>query len=249
MTPKDVSASPQGIRLGFLVNLPTFSGSLSELIHALRSLELAPQEIDLYQLVRNYLHYYQQVAQESLDLATEALPYLARVIELKTRLLLPRPPQESEDEEDPLEETLEAVALLEEFEDAIQFLRQRRNQRRVLLAAAAPRPQYPRPERPIKVSISRLAELASRHRLSSYFELAVERLSMATAIKHLQARLKLLRRAVLTDLVASRDWATLAVSFAGFLELFKENKVRAKQDSAYGPIELELTAEQRRDAA
>lgn len=225
---------------GFRVETPAFSGTLGELAQALRSAELRPQDLDLYQLVKAYLAYFHALAERDLDLASEGLPGVARVIELKLRLLLPRPPREPEEEAALVEEALEAVTLLEDLESAISFLRQRREARRIVLPARAPRPDYPRPARPLAVGVDRLQQLAARYRLSAYFELALERFSMADAMRSLLKRLKKLRRGRLAELTEHGSWSALSVTFAGMLELYKEGKLRAEQHEPFGPIELEL---------
>ena len=77
----------------FVVNTPTFTGTLGELAYALRNDTVKPQQFDVFQLVKTYLCYFEEVSQNDLDLASEALPMVARVVELKVRLLLPRPPE------------------------------------------------------------------------------------------------------------------------------------------------------------
>ncbi len=233
-------AVPNTCPEGFVVLTPHFSGSLGDLTQALRAGALLPEHLDILGLVRDYLGYYRRVADGNLELATETLPGMARVVELKTRLLLPRHPK-VEDEED-VEEALEVVDLLAGLEEAITFLKDRREARRTLLPAHAPRPDLPRPERPLRVSLTRLAELAARHRPSHYFELAVERLTVAAAMKRLLETLTGVRRGFLRDLLPKADWPTLVTSFTGLLELVKEGEVRAAQPVVYGPIMLELVA-------
>jgi segregation and condensation protein A len=216
-----------------------FTGTLGELAHALRSGQLEPEALDLLALVRAYLAYFERLAERSLELASEGLPLVARVIELKVRLLLPRPPRAAAEADDLLEETLEAVTLLEDLEHAIRFLKDRREARRTVLPASAPRPDYPRARRPLTVPLGKLRELAARHSVSAYFELALERFSMADAMKALLARVRARGRGRLDDLAERRTWSVLSVTFAGMLELYKENKLRAYQDAPFGPIVLE----------
>lgn len=236
---------------GFQVVTTHFTGTLGELAHALHTAKLRPQQLDILQLVRDYLAYFAEAAEDNLELASEALPLLARVVELKIRFLLPRPPREQEDETEVLlEETLEAVTLLEDLEEAIGFLRRRREARRVVLTAKTPRPDYPRPERPLKISVDKLKQLASRYSFTAYFELAHERLTMAGAIKTLLNTLQRLRRGSLSDFVERQTWGFVAVTFAGMLELVKEGKLHAYQEEAYGPIMLELAeGQEKREAA
>ena len=62
-----------------------FEGTLQELAHALRTHRLAPAEVDLLRVVRVVLARFDAFATRDLDLATEALPAAATVIELKDR--------------------------------------------------------------------------------------------------------------------------------------------------------------------
>lgn len=222
----------------FRVETPTFSGSLGELAHALRTTRLMPAALDVSALVESYLNYYRTVSGRSLEHATETLPGLARIIELKLRLLLPRPPKTPEEAD---EEVLETVLALEVFDEAIGFLRERREARRHLLPAQAPRPTYPRRARPLRGKLDHLSQLATRRRASHYFELAIERLTLASAMTTLREQLRRLGRGSLETLMGARDWPTLTVAFGAMLELVKEGEVCAKQGGAYETLELEPT--------
>lgn len=224
----------------YVVELPGFTGTVSELAHALRSRALAPADVDLYQLVRGYLAFFARVSAYDLELATEALPRVAQVVELKLRLLLPRPADETAEqaEEVALEEALEAVALLEELEHAIDFLRRRREERRLVVPARAPRPPYARPPRPLRVSKDDLARLAGRYRLGGYFEISLPGATVASVAAELARRLKQAVRATLFALLGAEDWQSRTLAFAAMLELVKEGRVRASQEEPYGPIEV-----------
>ncbi|MEX2543425.1 MAG: hypothetical protein WD314_16590 [Trueperaceae bacterium] len=226
----------------FVVQQQGFEGTLGELAYALRRGAVAPSSIDLLALVQSFLQHFNSVASHSLELASVALPNVAQVIELKLRLLLPRPPTTDDDEEgEALEETLEAVAMLEELEDAIDFLRRRRDERRIVLPARTPRPDYPRPVRPFTTGIEHLARLATRYRGGGYFELAVNRLTMNGAIQQLLGTMRRWRKALLHEACESPEWPQLTVFFAGMLELVREGKIAASQAEPYGEIELQLT--------
>ncbi len=235
----------------YVVVLPGFTGSVSELAHALRSRSLTPADVDLYRLVRGYLDYFDAAAARDLELATEALPRVAQVVELKLRLLLPRqgerPAEESE--ELALEEALEAVALLEELEHAIDFLRRRREERRLVLPARATRPPYARPPRPLRASKDDLARLAGRYRLGGYFEIALPGATVASVAAELARRLRRAARGLLFALLGAEDWRSRTLAFAAMLELVRQGTVRATQDEPYGPIEVAYAGEPEREPA
>lgn len=220
----------------FRVEQEHFTGSVAELANALRSRALAPANLDLYQLVKAYLRYLDTFATTDLELATEALPRVAQVLELKIRLLLPRPPREEHDAEASLEEALEAVVLLEELEGAIEFLKRRRLERRLVVPAKAQRPAYPRAVRPQSASPGDLARLAGRYRIGGYFELATERSTIASAVRDIMRALRARVSGSLYALVGAKTWDQRSVAFAAMLELVREGRLKARQDETYGDI-------------
>jgi segregation and condensation protein A len=224
----------------FRVLLPTFEGSLAELAHALRVHRLAPAQVDLMLVVRAVLARFESFAARDLDRATDALPAAATVVELKARLLLPRPPRPVEEEDEAARaDALAAVAALEALEDAIAELRERRERRRHLLPARAPSPTYPRAARPLGIPLDRLTELAARLRPGPYFEMVRERLTMSAAIGRILARVRPGQRRDFDELVEDRSWATRTVYFAGALELVRDGRCRLHQPNPFGPIEVE----------
>ena len=238
--------------LGFVVDQDGFRGTLAELATALRRGRVEPTALDLLRLVEDFLAYFELHAQRDLDAASEALPAVAGVVELKLRLLLPRPPRGEDETECELhDEVTLAVESLARLEQAIAFLQRRREQRRHLVAARAPRIDFPRRFAPTRVALARLAALAARYRESAYFELLRERLSVPEAMRRLLERLGRQTRADLDSLTTPSDWATRTVYFVGLLELVRERRVRADQGAAYQPIVVERLAggEQQLDAA
>ncbi len=224
----------------FVVDQDGFRGSLAELATALRRGRLAPGALDLLTLVGAFLAYFERHAERDLDLASEALPAVAQVIELKLRLLLPRPPRGDDEElEEIRDEAVAAVETLARLEHAIAFLRERRERRRHLVAARPPQMRYPRRSRPLQLALGQLAALAARYRQSGYFELARELLSVPEAMRRILASLGSRRRADLDVLAAPADWATRTVFFAGLLELVRERRVQASQSAPFEPILVE----------
>ncbi|MEM6429142.1 MAG: hypothetical protein AAF708_07865 [Deinococcota bacterium] len=238
----------------FRCQLADFTGSLGELAQALRSDTLSVHQLNVSQLVTEYLAYYRKQAANDLELATETLPDMARVIELKARFLLPRPAKLAD--EDTKQAVIEVVLELEAVENALLFLRQQRQARKHLLTAKTPRPDYPRPRRPLgKPALSKLSQLAARYRVSSYFELAIERLSIPVAMRKLTRLMRKLQTTTLRALThqaylqdapeeatlgsETLPWLTRVVYFAGMLELVKEGKLSAQQASYESEIVLE----------
>ena len=233
----------------FTASFDGFSGSLLELAAALRSEILTPAQVPLLQLTRAVLQRFAAVRAQlppdaALDLASEALPQLSGVIELKAKLLIPRPAKINLLEDDPdsvdiaLEDVLSGVEALARLEGAIQFLKDKR-----LLHAQviAPQPQAVRLERrakPLGKGLGALVAAAkSKVREVNLFDLALERLTLPQALERLRVFSKQLRSFFFKD-VPQQNWGEQTVIFSALLEGVREGTFTAQQESAYGDIEI-----------
>src|SRR5687767_479554 len=82
-------------------HLPIFEGPLDLLLHLIREHEIDIYDIPIAEITQQYLTYLE--AWESMDLtvAGEYLVMAATLIEIKSRMLLPRPPTLEDEVEDP----------------------------------------------------------------------------------------------------------------------------------------------------
>lgn len=223
----------------FTLDNAHFQGTLPEALSALRRQTLPPQHVDVLALVRDYLEYYQRYAAENLESASQILPQLAAVIELKTRLLLPQPAKTQEEKE---EEVIEILENLEALESAISFLRQRREERSYLLPARVPfsppkSKKISKSTRSPQKRLQRLLELASRYQSLDFFELTRERITMPMALKVLQEKLQALGRFIFAQ-VSPQTWADKVVYFSALLEMVKTGQVQARQIEPFCAIEV-----------
>ena len=218
----------------FLVEQPAFAGTLQELLTALRSGRLEPSRLDLLLLVRDWLSYFGTHSGTDLDMASEALPKVAQVLELKLRLLLPRQPRE--DDENELEEVIDAVELLVDMDNAVSYLRDRREDRRLLLRAQVGLPHVERTRRPLSVPAGRLAELAGKLRAASYFEITRDGFGFREASRRLLDWLTGRKRFRFSELAEGEEWGKVTVMFAAMLELVRSGKVSVVQAEPFGEM-------------
>lgn len=222
-----------------------YEGDLAGLARALRSGSITLQQVDLQRLVQDVLAWFHEWYERDPLIASGALPQAAQVVELKLRLMLPRRVEADEDEEGTLfdaTEALEAIALLEDLEDAIRFLTDRRYERRMVVPASAPRPSFPRERSPNRVTPHTLARIASSLRPTGYFEMAKERLTLEKAMTWIQRSIARLGRFMsLREAAPTDNWADRTVTFAAMLELVRRGDLRAEQHEPYGEIELKAS--------
>lgn len=88
----------------YCVRLDNFEGPLDLLLHLLERNKMDIYDIPIAEITKQYLAYLQAAEEMNLEIASEFLVIAAQLISIKAKTLLPKPPKEDEDTEDPREE-------------------------------------------------------------------------------------------------------------------------------------------------
>jgi segregation and condensation protein A len=118
--PQDLYIPPDALE----VALESFQGPLDLLLYLIRRHNLDPLDIPMAQLTLQYIGYIEAMKQHRMELAAEYLLMAAVLIEIKSRMLLPRPPKENggESEEDPRVELMRRLLEYEQMKLAAHKL-------------------------------------------------------------------------------------------------------------------------------
>ncbi|MFZ2540185.1 MAG: segregation/condensation protein A, partial [Gallionella sp.] len=101
--PLDLYIPPDALELV----LEAFQGPLDLLLYLIRKHNLDVLDIPMAELTRQYMGYIEMMHQHRMELAADYLLMAAVLIEIKSRMLLPRPPKISEEDgEDPRAELM-----------------------------------------------------------------------------------------------------------------------------------------------
>src|ERR1044071_4414914 len=96
--PKDLYIPPDALE----IFLDAFEGPLDLLLYLIRKANLNVLDIPMAPLTKQYLTYVEAMHKKNLELAAEYLLMAAMLIDIKSRMLLPRPPKvENGEPEDP----------------------------------------------------------------------------------------------------------------------------------------------------
>ncbi|ABB75609.1 condensin subunit ScpA [Nitrosospira multiformis ATCC 25196] len=235
--PSDLYIPPDALE----VFLDTFQGPLDLLLYLIRKHNLDVLDIAMAELTRQYLAYIEMMRANKLELAAEYLLMAAVLIEIKSRMLLPKPVAKgNEDEVDPRAELVRRLLEYEQMKVAGQKLN-----------------KLPQAERDFALTnvwieqkvIERLPEvnaddlrnawliLMARLNVNRRHNITREELSvrehMTRILRHVQGH----HFVEFSDLFnAAAGAAELVVTFLALLELVKERQVEVSQPSAFGMI-------------
>ncbi|MDR2189615.1 MAG: segregation/condensation protein A, partial [Azonexus sp.] len=116
--PKDFYIPPDALA----VMLDAFEGPLDLLLHLIRKANIDILDIPMADLTRQYLDYIERLRASNLELAADYLVMAAMLIEIKSRMLLPRPKLADGEEADPRAELARRLLEYEQMKQAGQKL-------------------------------------------------------------------------------------------------------------------------------
>jgi segregation and condensation protein A len=116
--PRDLYIPPDALE----IFLDMFEGPLDLLLYLIRKHNLDVLDIPMARLTAQYLEYVEIMRQKSLELAGDYLVMAAVLIEIKSRMLLPRPPSAAPEELDPRAELVRRLLAYEQMKRAAHKL-------------------------------------------------------------------------------------------------------------------------------
>ncbi len=239
--PQDLFIPPDALQL----ILESFEGPLDLLLYLIRKQNLDVLNIPMAEVTAQYMGYIDAMRDGRLELAAEYLLMAALLIEIKSRLLLPRPPVEGDD--DPDDPRAELVRRLLEYEQmklaalALDKLPQADRDFAWLAVLVEQSAEQRLPDvSPLDLRQAWLAILSrakhNRHHKVEKDELSV-REQMSWILRYLDGR-DYVSFEELFDI--QKGVAHLVVNFIAVLELVKEGMVKVSQDEPYQPIYVRL---------
>lgn len=238
--PQDLFIPPDALH----VILGSFQGPLDLLLYLIRKQNIDVLDIPMLRITQQYLHYIAGIRAQQFDLAAEYLLMAAVLIEIKSRLLLPRQPNpEEEAEEDPRAELVRRLLAYEQMKRAAQNL------------DALPRAgrDFAWVYLPLEIAVqTRLPEvhtadltqawlaILSRASHNKSHQVAREALSVRAQMADILRRLAAAPCRFTQLLRPERGAAYLVVNFIALLELAKEGLVLIRQTQPGGDIEIAL---------
>ena len=238
--PQDLYIPPDALE----VYLESFEGPLDLLLYLIRKHNLDILDIPMADLTRQYMVYVEKMKAIKLELAGDYLLMSAMLIEIKSRMLLPKPAEIAVDD-DPRAELVRRLMEYEAIKLAAQGLDEMPKVGEELSVAAAYY-QHISEIKPPEVSLDELAEawrnVLKRAKLNSHHKIGRAELSVREHMSQILRRLKtdgLVEFSQLFDIV-NDGLPKLVVNFLAILELAKEGLIRITQQEAFSPIYLQV---------
>ncbi|HEY4873423.1 MAG TPA: segregation/condensation protein A [Steroidobacteraceae bacterium] len=242
--PRDLYIPPQALE----VFLEAFEGPLDLLLYLIRRRNLAILDIPIAEITRQYVQYIGVMQELQLELAGEYLVMAATLAEIKSRMLLPRPPLAGEDTgEDPRAELVRRLQEYERFKSAAENIdRLPRLERDVWNASADIKDRKVvqlLPQTTLQEMLVAFKEVVVRAEFFARHHVQRERLSVRERMTDILTSLAANRFVEFSELFRAEEGRMgVTVTFVAILELVREELIEIVQAQAFAPLHVRAAA-------
>jgi segregation and condensation protein A len=245
--PRDLYIPPQALE----IFLEAFEGPLDLLLYLIRRQNVDILNIPIAEITRQYIQYIELMQELQLELAGEYLVMAATLAEIKSRMLLPRPPGEADNsEEDPRAELVRRLQEYERFKRAAADIDAMPRLERDVWQASAELRDRPLartlPQVTLQEMLLAFKEVAVRAAMFAHHHVRREPLSVRERMSNILAALEQGSFLEFARLFTPEEGrAGVTVSFIAILELMREGLIEIMQTEAYAPLHVRAAAANR----
>lgn len=242
------------------VKLQAFEGPLDLLLHLIEKNKVDIYDIPIVEITEQYLDYVSKMPKDDLDLASEFLVMAATLIDIKSRMLLPKEIDENGEEIDPRAELVEKLIEYKMYKYAAVELRN--------MQVYAGKSMYKQPTVPEEVSkyeppvnLDSLLADVDLNKLNDIFQMVLKRqvdkidpvrskfgkiemeeVSLPDKITYVSTTVKKRKKCKFKQLLEeAHSKVEVIVSFLAILELIKVGEIEVRQDETFGEIYIDST--------
>jgi segregation and condensation protein A len=249
--PEDLYIPPDALA----VVLEAFEGPLDLLLYLIRKQNLDILDIPISRITDQYLAYIDLMQVLHIDLAAEYLLMAALLAEIKSRMLLPKPVQTGDEEDDPRAELVRRLQEYERFKKAAEDLDTLPQEGRDIFPALA--------DAPLKIVVSEepmigdlpglldaMRDILRRAELRQSHVIGSEGLTLEQRLREVLERLQDDSLVMFHELFFLQEGRMgVVVTFMAILELLKQKMITLVQESVFAQIYVRRMDPQLAEAA
>jgi segregation and condensation protein A len=212
-------------------------------LYLIRRQNIDVLNIPIAEITKQYVKYIDVMEELQLELAGEYLLMAAMLAEIKSRMLLPRPEKEEEDEDDPRAELVRRLQEYERFKKAAEDISDLPRLERDVFIASADAPERKvttkMPDVTMKELLLAFHDVLQRAEMFSNLKLQREPLSVRQRMSEILMRIKVNDFTGFADLFDPEEGRMgVAVTFIAILELLRGSVIEVVQSEQFAPLHI-----------
>ena len=235
------------------VKIDNFEGPLDLLLHLIKESKVDIWEISIADIAEEYLAYIQRMEKLNLDIASEYLVMASELIEMKSRMLLPRQEKDvgEEEEEDPKERLIRRLVEYQKYKEVTKNFKELESLRQEYYTKAPDNLKEYVEEGVVPSSDVTLEDLMlafqkflNRKELEKPLQTTVTKkeITVEERRKSIRDILTKRKRVDFFELFEVVTKEYIVVTFLAILEMAKKQELLIKQESDFSQIMIEVVA-------
>ncbi|MBQ9180469.1 MAG: segregation/condensation protein A [Firmicutes bacterium] len=238
--------------MGYKVRLDVFEGPFDLLVYLIESARMSIYDIKVSEITSQYISYLEEMQQMNVAVSSEFMVLAAELIDIKSKMLLPRStdPEANPEAEDPRTNLVARILEYKKFKIASEILREGEIANfRIYEKPQEDISEYTEsPDEYLKLDIDQFVNafnlfLARKKKIEEikqrYERIERQKISAEHRMQFIQDLFKAdpHKKVPFSEIVQDRtDRYDIALSFSSMLEMIKQTKLTAEQKRIYGEI-------------
>ena len=234
----------------YKVTIDEFEGPLDLLLHLIKENDIDIYDIKIEEVTKQYLDYIKAMKELNLSIASEYLVMASELIEIKSKMLLPKKEVKEEDdyEEDPKELLIQRLLNYKKYKEVTNEFKELEETRKQVFTKEPSNLSYYaiNEENNDDVSLTDLMDainnLLKRKELEKPIETKITKkeLSVTERVNKIRSILKCKKEVNFDELFDVQTKEEVIVSFLSILEMVKKNEITLTQDKNFNAIKVTL---------
>ena len=227
------------------ITIDNFTGPMDLLLHLIKESKMSIFDIKLEIIIDEYLDYIKKMSEMNLDVASSYLVMASELLEIKSRMLLPKT-EEEEEEDDPKERLVNRLILYQQYKDQIETFKELEEERNnYYTKVPSSLSQYQENDKKIQIENVSLDDLVlafqkflERIEMEKPVNTKVTKkeISVEDRIVSIKKRFQMEKRIDFFDLFEIKTKEYVVVTFLAILEMAKNHQLRLLQDENFENI-------------
>ena len=228
-----------------------FEGPMDLLLHLIKEKKMDLMNIKIEVIIDEYLKFIEEMEKLNLDIASSYLVMASELLEMKSKLLLPRHVDEEDEEEvDPQQELVNRLIEYQKYKDLTEDFKELEQERKQIYTRLPESlKEYSDPDKVLNNSDVTLDDLLSafqkfleRKKLEQPLNTKITKKEMSVEERRVSIRniLKTKKKVNFLELFDVLNKEYVVVTFLAILEMAKQNELKISQEEEYGEIICEV---------
>lgn len=234
----------------YIVTIDNFDGPLDLLLHLIKEQDIDIYDIKIEDITKQYLDYIKHMKELNLEIASEYLVMASELIEMKSKMLLPKKREKEEDdyEEDPRELLIERLLAYKRYKEVTSEFKDLELTRKMIFTREPDNlNRYAKEEESIEeLGVADLIDafnnLLKRKELDRPIatKITKKELSVADKVNKIKNILRNKKKINFEDIFEVSTKEEVIISFLSVLEMVKKDEILLTQDGNFKNIVISL---------